>query len=431
MVLDGQNHYELLGVPQSATPDEIKRAWARLVRVHSPDKDPEGNRRINEAKSTLLDVQVRQDYDALLEYGDEITSLLEDASNAEGEEDWDQAVGIYTEILAFHPSNHAVRNKLALCQSYAGNSQLAIKTLEQLTQKVNTVALYWSNLGHVILGECEEDDALLLARARHAFEKAAELEPYNAAHHIALSRYWRKRKDFRKAEHHIELAVNADGKVELDDIEALLELPWIHLFAKEHEKVKADAKRIRDLIPEDNEDARRYAAFQFLEIANMLVKQDLHQLANNFIKASEQILALPTELKEWAKSVEETSKIIDEGNLLKDDVSLDEYIRSVALVQICVYLGEMDTHEARKQMEKFLRFAFNQPNSQWKTAISQLKRNYPNVYGIRSDFFDQIATLGTDPYTRRPGPTGGPGCVLIVLTLVLTILGGCCMQSLR
>ena len=116
----------MLGVPQSATPDEIKRAWARLVRVHSPDKDPEGNRRINEAKSTLLDVQVRQDYDALLEYGDEITSLLEDASNAEGEEDWDQAVGIYTEILAFHPSNHAVRNKLALCQSYAGNSQLAI-----------------------------------------------------------------------------------------------------------------------------------------------------------------------------------------------------------------------------------------------------------------------------------------------------------------
>ncbi len=46
--------YELLGVPHDATEREIKRAYARLLRVHRPDRDPAGFRRLREAYETAL-----------------------------------------------------------------------------------------------------------------------------------------------------------------------------------------------------------------------------------------------------------------------------------------------------------------------------------------------------------------------------------------
>ena len=51
----GGNLYEILGVPPRAGGEEIRRAWARRVREHTPDDSPEANMRINEARAVLMD----------------------------------------------------------------------------------------------------------------------------------------------------------------------------------------------------------------------------------------------------------------------------------------------------------------------------------------------------------------------------------------
>lgn len=67
-----QNHYHTLGVDEQATPDDIRRAYRRLVLLTHPDRttDPAAHGQfllINEAYDVLSNPARRRGYDALLE----------------------------------------------------------------------------------------------------------------------------------------------------------------------------------------------------------------------------------------------------------------------------------------------------------------------------------------------------------------------------
>ena len=59
------NYYEILGVSEQATPDEIKKAYRKLASQHHPDKGGNKDRfqEIQVAYDTLSDNQKRQQYD--------------------------------------------------------------------------------------------------------------------------------------------------------------------------------------------------------------------------------------------------------------------------------------------------------------------------------------------------------------------------------
>jgi curved DNA-binding protein len=59
------DHYQILGVPRTATADEIKRAYRRLASQHHPDKggDTERFQEIEAAYRTLSDPEKRSQYD--------------------------------------------------------------------------------------------------------------------------------------------------------------------------------------------------------------------------------------------------------------------------------------------------------------------------------------------------------------------------------
>lgn len=71
MAVAFEDYYEILGVPRSASQDEIRRAYRKLALKHHPDvaKDKQGAERrfkeINEANEVLSDPEKRKKYDAL------------------------------------------------------------------------------------------------------------------------------------------------------------------------------------------------------------------------------------------------------------------------------------------------------------------------------------------------------------------------------
>ena len=117
LMASGRDFYEILGVPQDASQEEIQRAYRKLARSYHPDvnHDPAAEDRfkdISEAYNVLSDPQTRRRYDA---FGPDFRQVPEDVDP----ETWRRSqAGRWSRIGPRRPGSRRVRLLLAATSTW-------------------------------------------------------------------------------------------------------------------------------------------------------------------------------------------------------------------------------------------------------------------------------------------------------------------------
>lgn len=140
------NYHEVLGISKEASEAEIKRAYFKLVRQYSPEKEPEKFRQIREAYEHLKEYRGALHVELLIPDSPHARYMYEAAEKAEKEKEFGYMSKVCAEALRNFPDSSGFRYLLGKSQRMDGHSGKAAKTLEPLVQSNPKEALFVKEL---------------------------------------------------------------------------------------------------------------------------------------------------------------------------------------------------------------------------------------------------------------------------------------------
>ncbi len=129
------NYYEVLGLTPGASQEEIKRAYFRLVRIHTPERDPDAFCKIREAYEHLRN-SLDDDAPVFPKLKSTFAqNLLEKIEYWEKSGNTEMFRNSCEQAVYFFPDVAQFRYLLGIAQRQAGNTGKAIKTFEELVDE--------------------------------------------------------------------------------------------------------------------------------------------------------------------------------------------------------------------------------------------------------------------------------------------------------
>ncbi|MBW3624385.1 MAG: DnaJ domain-containing protein [Armatimonadetes bacterium] len=404
--------YQTLELTPGATPEEIKRAYFRLVRRHPPEKDPETFKNIRAAYETLKDEKARRDYDDFQRHGDEITDLFSEAERLIQEEQWDDAIRPLKRLLVMAPGFDMARNHLGLCYFYREDWEGAKKIFQALTQRRPDVPLFWMNYGTVFLLEAQNQEqeirkSPLLEQARALFQRAQQLESFNSEPYLAISQTFREEGRYSEALTWAERALSADGKEDFQDFDTLFEICIIHLRSGDPDQIEKTTTRIISLLPDD-EDARKYAAYRFGRLAVDLDELRLYHLSSPLYQAALKFDPLNEDLQGLYEHSRNIAQALGEYDAFIADSSVVDYFRR--LVSLYVSEASGTEHEDREEIleDIWAELDYHTPR-EVLNSVNRMKAQYPAIYALNDSHFDELADLARESLSPSSGSLSSPG----------------------
>ena len=417
--------YDVLEVSPTATPEEIKRSYFRLVRRFPPEREPERFKVIRSAYETLSDPKLRQEYDTMESYGSEITELLENAQDQMNDRDWDGAIVSLKRLIVIAPQQTIAWNMLGLCMTSLERFGEAEKAFNRIISLDPNSSVAHVNLGFLWTYRYNEttdisEETRFLHSALGQFLEAFRLSPLNAEYGLFIARTYSKLGQHQTAWEWTERAIQVNGQEDFQDIDALFFLVNLCFALERKELVSNIVRRIKNVLPDD--DARKYAAYRFTKILSEAVDAEAYEIAGI---VADGVLAMGAdipELNERCNTIITLGKIHAEISELINDNMVIQPIKRCAL-----FFHLKDIGKEAPNADSLLREAVSEfdlyEHSAILNSMRYLRQTYRAVFNSNKDFYEHIEGIvksardtpvspsrSSYPQSSSPQSSSGGGC---------------------
>lgn len=389
-----ENYYDVLGVSESATPAEIKRAYFSAVRRYRPDAFPDIFQKLTDAMGVLGSARTRGEYDQKRKAGRRVQGLV------------DQAAGILDKDP--HKALAILKGTVALAPDLPRPRFLIAQTLLRLEDWAGAEKQYrW------LLRSTGSSEALRVKLARCLLKQ----ERYDEAHeqinavlavtpvwHDALMwqcRIYEAQENFSAAAQSLETAIQADGKENLLDLDALVRLWEVqHSALAGNEAIARTAARIVGVVPLPGENADvetnaqvARAIMRLCERASELSDSGKDALATNLLHVAARIEGTDESAHSRMADLQKRTVVLSEARQAQTDVLVDGPLRD------CIFLKYLDRKgsDAGRQtrLENVLAELQSQINNDPKAlsaTMDYLKKQYPRLAEAENALLSVLAS---------------------------------------
>ncbi|MBC8140137.1 MAG: tetratricopeptide repeat protein [Armatimonadetes bacterium] len=378
MAMDGGSEdslYTVLGVAETATADEIKRAYYQLVRQVRPDADPKTYHTFQNAGVVLSDPRKRREYDQLRDAGRRVEVLTDQAAAAVAS-DPQKAFGLLKAAVEIAPDAPRPRLLLAHVLTRLNDFMGAEKQYRHLLKERPFDETLMYRFARCLFVQERYDDA------ERVLGGAVRLNPRYHDAHILLGRIYEKSGQFGAAIYALEKSIENDGAEDYADFDALLRLLTLHLRMENGAEAESTAQRIMAVLPAPNTpDPTRQcerAAKRMLDRARELVSED----AVITVRALAALGArLPNGTPETAQAFAEVSRdarLFAEAKHLQEDHLAPPALKRLAEgLYLNRNLPESERAARKREVTDALHEAVTTNAAKIQNVLEYIKREYP------------------------------------------------------
>jgi len=403
MEIPQEDFYSILEISSDAAPDAIKRSYFRLVRQHTPEKDPQGFERIRKAYETLHDPKRRAEYDALQRYGEEIRQLIDEAEALLKEEKWQLALRCLKQCLALYPGARYPRQLLTLTQLNLEHFALARKTLEPLLLEEPEDAEHHDLLGQIAFSEAlqqkkPDTQKTLLQEAITAFQKAHQIQPKHPSYLLRLARAYKEAELYDQEIDCLKRALVPAAQIHSNnDLDIYLRLITSCLLRKREQDFQDATQQLRAVAQQldQNKELPRvhfYLGHQLSQIGIEAYKAELFQQAAQLLSLADQLD--PTENYAKMAQISEKHDIVAKEHLLWfNDESIPPAFRAFFHASFVEHISFEENKQLEIIQEKALETIGGFSVGDTDKTLQRFQSLYPNTSQHFANFFDNISQI--------------------------------------
>ncbi|MCL2321004.1 MAG: DnaJ domain-containing protein [Oscillospiraceae bacterium] len=385
-----QSLYDLLEIPKDASKMDIKRGYFKMIKIYSPEKDPENFKRIRNAYERLYDDESRAKYDKTMVAPSDFLHEFMLAKEYIHNLNYKEALDLLLDIRKKYKNK--VEIELALGEVYLlmGNTVKAIKVLEPMCKKYND-----NQELACLLAKCYDARGFNI-KARDEYKRAVALDPGNA-------NAWSKYIYFCRSDGY-EDVIELIDKAESYKEDIFLKEPQLYYIAavrlsNRHQYKKSDyylKKYLKGYKLQGKVDHDQYS--DTLEFFSKVSKGiEFYDTIDEFIKILDNY-----EYKDQ-DDIDIINKIkIDLKNReFFDDDEIDNSLK--AITEITIEGCDCDNC----MLDKFTaEFSIVMDAEKRRKEILYMKKNYQELYNLNAGFFNLIlntkkTSLLEDKYYKK------------------------------